>query len=459
MLHIRSSRLTLFMSLLIIVLALIYGCQSVKPPQVSQQPTTVSVCPNCETNILPSTPTFQPEAPLWQTPAGVEEVLPAPLYFVSTRRDEKDLTCQGPHIVRIERDGRTRTVITPCSGIDGFDISPIDGSIVLVAKGGLWLVSAKSKESTLLLRASPNPEYSDSPIFNMQNPAWSPDGTKIAYEDDGGIRILDMATRTILHAIDHDMCIGEAEYFSFQDPCLYRGRYRILQWAADSKALLALHQEEDSRNFVTLTLNSDDKMVVPYIIDFHALYFHTIAWGKDGSTFLLDRYETISQEQNAHGMYALWRTNRDGSSNQLAWPYQERRNFLSLHKISENENIHNALETEDGRILFFLGGYLVELSPINNVLEARNVTKLSDLHIGGIWGWRWYKNGKYAAVKYESGIPIDNRNGYIGKEYIGVIEIETGKIYLLAEENMDSYPRASEDIYSEGNNHLIWGQP
>jgi Tol biopolymer transport system component len=433
------------MVLLMIGMVFVCSCPSVESPQDAQQ-----------TTALIPTPTFQPEAPPWQKPVGDEKILPAPLYFVSTSTNEKNQTCDGPHIVRIERDGHTRTVITPCNEINGFDVSPINESVAIVARGGLWIVDTKSKEPILLFRGSPNPEYTDSPIFDIQNPVWSPDGTKIAYEDDGGIRILNVATGSILHAVDHDMCKGEAAYFSPWDPCLYRGRYRILQWSSDSKSLLVLHQEEDYRDFATLTLNSKDELVSPYVIDFHASYFHTITWGKDGNTFLLDRYERASQEQSSDGKYSLWRTSRDGSVSQLVWPYQERRNFLSLYKISENENIYNALETTDGRILCFLGGYIVKLNPVGNTFKAEVITKRP----ASSWGWRWYKNGNYIAVRYESGRSIDNGNGYVGKEYIGVIKVETGKIYLLAEEDMDAYPGGpSEDNYSEGNNHLIWGQP
>lgn len=436
------------------------ACNTVAGTKTTVLPTataiqTASATPASTETAIP-TPTFQPERPPWITPSGIENVLPAPLYYVSEKTDEKEQSNCGSHIVKIGRDGLTRTVLTPCyfSGkIKGFSVSPIDKSVVLAARGGLWLINEGDQEPKMLLMGSPNPEYTDSSIFALQNPLWSPDGTIVAYEDDGGIRILKMATKEITDVANHDMCLESASHFGL-DPCLYRGKYNLLQWSIDSKALLALKTEEDSHNYVIFTVDANNKFVSRYDIDQQSSFFETIVWGKDGLTFLFDEFEREAPRQNTEGKYALWRISRDGSNKQLVWPYQERQDFISRYNISERQNINSVLETTGGQILFTIGDYLVELNPNADISNmTRIVAKISKLNC---WDWQWYKDGKYVVFRRESGRPVDNGNGYSGKEYIGVMEIDTGRIYLLATEDRSSYPSYEEILEV---NHLIWGTP
>lgn len=443
---------------LVLVSAMAACGQAIDSTQTFPEPSATSACPACITHLPTSTPTFQPKAPAWQKPAGDENILPAPLYFVSAKTDEEGQVCYEPHIVRIERDGHTRTMITSCridGGINGFDVSPIDASVVYIAQGSMWIIDGKSEEPRLLLVGSPNPEYPNPRRYDMRNLAWSPDGAKIAYED-GGIRILNVATGEILN-VTGELCEAKNgdDLFGI-DPCQYRGAYRILQWSPDSKALMVLKDDEDSRSLVIYTFQNDKKILLSYEVDYHQSWMSdgTAAWGKDGSTFLIDQSYRETQDQDADWKYDLRRIGRDGSNSQIIWPSQEHRDFLSLNGISESAGAHDLLETADGRILFSLEGYLVELNPVGTTFQAMIViAKGAGLNM---WGWHWYKNGKYLAGRSESGRMINDGQNYIGMEYIGVMEVETGKIYLLAEEDSFSVPHYQE-VYE--TNHLVWGLP
>ncbi len=349
------SKLTLLTALLLIS-TLLASCQVVDSQNL-QQPTPIS------------TPTFQPEIPLWEKPVGDKNILPTPLYFVSTKTDEAGISCSQSHIVKIERDGHTRTMITPCNidgGINGFDVSPATSDIVFIAQGSMWIIDGKSEKPRLLIVSSPNPEYPDPQTFDMRNPQWSPDGTKIAYED-GGIRILDVTTGDILNVTDN-ICTAKSDDQLFEiNPCLYSGAYRILQWSPDNKSLHILKDEEDSR-------------------------------------------------------------------------------AQFLHTFDSNKSVSSS----------YVGVYP---SPFSNSPFTTDFQEGIQSQVTDAWGWRWYKDDKYAAFRKESGRPISNGLeyiGYVGKQYIGVIEIQTEKIYLLAEENISSIP-SFEEVWEA--NHLVWGLP
>jgi dipeptidyl aminopeptidase/acylaminoacyl peptidase len=99
-------------------------------------------------------------------------VLPAPYYFISNS------AAGDSHIVRLERDGTTRTNIVdeppaPAMMILEFDISPVDGSLAYIVQGAngnsLVQTDPTGKHRTVLI--------ADASVNTVR---WSPDGKTIA---------------------------------------------------------------------------------------------------------------------------------------------------------------------------------------------------------------------------------------------------------------------------------------
>jgi hypothetical protein len=125
-------------------------------------------------------------------PPAKTDLLPAPVIYLSTASDEP--VAPGHNDMwRLEVDGTTMTKITDeQASITGFDVSPIDGSIVYITFGDfdLYRIDASGSEHALLVDG---PELEDrpgdKPFSSLSNPVISPDGSQIAYAL-GGVNIL-----------------------------------------------------------------------------------------------------------------------------------------------------------------------------------------------------------------------------------------------------------------------------
>ncbi len=105
--------------------------------------------------------------------------LPAPLYFISSTDSQ---------IWRIEPDGVSQTQITrEPFPITGFDISPVDGSLLYVSNNDLIHTDLHGDNRAMLVDGEEvDPNVVDSRLnMEITNPRWSPDGAQIAFGRNG----------------------------------------------------------------------------------------------------------------------------------------------------------------------------------------------------------------------------------------------------------------------------------
>jgi hypothetical protein len=138
---------------------------STNAPQPTDAPTTTP-------SVIPTAPVTAPTAEPTAAPAS-EGILPAPLYFITNSPTEPS------HIVRLERDGKTRTaLLDEAPSIDiltilEFDVSPVDGSLVYIIQG---------QNGNSLIKTGPDGQGRTVLLadVSVNTPRWSPDGKTIA---------------------------------------------------------------------------------------------------------------------------------------------------------------------------------------------------------------------------------------------------------------------------------------
>lgn len=421
-------------------LALTACGQDAMPIAITASMPPCPTCATCPTAIPSLTPGLISTPPPWPTPTGDEDILPAPLYYVSTHEEENGRQCPLPHIVRIERDGRTRTVIGSCftsGGVDGFDVSPVDGSVVLAARGSLWIVDKDSENIEPLVTGLPDPEGGGR-WFSVQDPVWSPDGTRIAYAD-GGIRILDMASRTRTDVIESTCDEVPIEL----PPCIYGGNWFLNpRWSPDGQALLFLEQTADYPIQRVFRLSVDNEpRIVPGTLGVYEQ--HNIIWSRDGSALLFDywwpAFRPITTTEPA-----FVRVSRDDFAVQVLWPHGDRADPVYASGGNNPWQVLYPFETPDGRILFFQAEPCsTDSCYIYDIVEGRLTDEGFDMRIVRRDAWPeytqdvvWYDSGEFIALVMSSDRWC----------FVAVMKVTTGTIFLLAEE--DSCP-----------GRILWGSP
>jgi len=98
----------------------------------------------------------------------------------------------------MERDGKTITQLTfepNCKGVDGYDVSLIDGTLAFIADNQLLLVNADGSNRRVLVDGGPSRDKNDLCSFKdpLSNPVFSPNGQTIAYAR-GGLNLYDIST-------------------------------------------------------------------------------------------------------------------------------------------------------------------------------------------------------------------------------------------------------------------------
>lgn len=119
------------------------------------------------------------------TPEVPAELLPHALYYLD-----------GSQIRRMERDGKTYGELTfEPNGVDGYDVSLVDGSLAFIAENQLALVSADGSDRRVLVQGDPTRNENDPRFFKdpLSNPVFSPDGQTIAYAH-RGLNLYDLST-------------------------------------------------------------------------------------------------------------------------------------------------------------------------------------------------------------------------------------------------------------------------
>jgi hypothetical protein len=156
-------------ALLIIGLSLLAACNKTGTPAPTQpaQPTAAPVQPTA----APVVPTTAP------TQAPVPGVLPHSLYYIGPSTTVNQ-------IWRLNIDGTTQAQIThEPAEVTNFDVSPVDGSIVLISANKLIKVDANGSNRTELFSgpAINPPPGTDQLNTQVSNVRWKPDGSQIAF--------------------------------------------------------------------------------------------------------------------------------------------------------------------------------------------------------------------------------------------------------------------------------------
>ena len=131
-------------------------------------------------------------------PAAGSNPLPHSLYFLNN--DKGGLL----QIFRLERDGQTLHQITfEPANVDGYDVSPKDGSVVYISNNQMLLVDANGAGRRLLVDGGP---VDDSNRFtnSVGTPVWSPDGARIAFGY-GGLNLYTASTGAVNKVLENQI--------------------------------------------------------------------------------------------------------------------------------------------------------------------------------------------------------------------------------------------------------------
>ena len=183
----------IFFSLMMIVVLALTACAS--PTAVgTTQPSSSDQVATVVAATMQALPTNTPVPTMPESPA---ELLPHTLYFLSNdgiyRRDDGTLLTQ---VYRMERDGKTITRLTnEPNGVDGYDVSLVDGTVAFIADNQLALVNADGSNRRALVEGDPTRQENNRRFFKdpLSNPVFSPDGQTIAYSRKG-LNLYDMST-------------------------------------------------------------------------------------------------------------------------------------------------------------------------------------------------------------------------------------------------------------------------
>jgi hypothetical protein len=191
------------------------------------------------------------------TPEVPAELLPHALYYLGN-----DGLSNIAQVYRLERDGKTRTQLTSepnCKGVDGFDVSTVDGTLAYIADNQLVLANADGSNRRVLADGGLDTDESDPCSFKdpLSNPVFAPDGQTIAYAR-GGLNLYDISTGVSKRVIEHQRT-GLGFPIETYSPVRYSpDGTRLLvamgQWEAppatvvyypDTNALVRIEQQQD----------------------------------------------------------------------------------------------------------------------------------------------------------------------------------------------------------------------
>lgn len=153
---------------------------------------------------LPVEPPVEPaatEATASETPEALEpRLLPAAVLFLSSRSGEAQ-------VWQLAAEGLTQTQLTnEPAGVDGFDVSPLDGGLAYVSDNQLYMRDADGSNRRLMVdNAAADREAAD--YYAMQrisDPLFSPDGRFLAYAY-GGLWILDLESNQAVHLLNNEI--------------------------------------------------------------------------------------------------------------------------------------------------------------------------------------------------------------------------------------------------------------
>jgi Tol biopolymer transport system component len=172
------------MSVMILLIFFLTACTGTgsAPTSTPDEDTVATAVATMMSGRATDTPLPEPTTTLTPEPSIL---LPRDLYYLA-----QDANGKG-QIFRLSRDGITVTQITfEQDGINGFDISPIDGIIVYAIQNNLIAVDTNGESRRMLVQD----------VNNISGAIWSPDGKIIAYKSgkDGVVYSFDTGEKEVL---------------------------------------------------------------------------------------------------------------------------------------------------------------------------------------------------------------------------------------------------------------------
>ncbi|MFZ6030412.1 MAG: hypothetical protein ACOYYS_22105 [Chloroflexota bacterium] len=309
--------------------------------------------------------------------------------------------------------------------------------MALVAKGGLWIADAQGENTKLLIRSLPDPEdVHVKQFFQMQDPHWSPDGTRIVYAD-GGIRIVNVSNGQKTDLIE-SRCY-ELDSSLGMPSCFYGEWFLEPAWSPDGKYILFRNQNADYSSLQILA--TDQAGSVPTSITLSSNYYEIsdIAWSLDSASLVFEGYALLHKTPITDSVaYGLMQVSPNYSDVRVLWPEPQDK--------SDFRRVNYPKVMPSGRILFFYS------DPANNTGQSLDLVEglvgNGNFYESTIWRnvlpnkvtpFIWHSQGTAFVFGYYLA-PYSNR--YI----IAVGNVVSSKIYILATDVL--FPL-----------HFAWGKP
>lgn len=273
--------------------------------------------------------------PVGVTPEAPAELLPHTLYYLGN-----DGVSNIAQVYRLERDGKTITQLTSepnCKGVDGFDVSLVDGTLAFMADNQLLLVNGDGSNRRVLVEGDRSTENDPCSFENpLSNPVFSPDGQTIAYAR-GGLNLFDLSTGVSRLAIE-DQLSGYGFVVEAHSP---------VDFSPDgTKLVLQVGQWEAAPAYAIYTLET--AALVQASPGGGSFCCGGPTWSPDGSSF----FEAIAIGQYAYETGEIWRV--DASSGAITA-------LIPFDPNSETMRVPDApYLAPDGQLYYFFGEYNVD---------------------------------------------------------------------------------------------------
>ena len=158
-------------------------------------------------------------------PPGTSGLLPRPLYFLNN--DSAGFL----QVFRLETDGETVSQITTePAEVNGFDVSPIDGSVAYISSNQLLLANADGTGRRVLVDGGPLDSDDSYATRSLRGVAWSPDGETISFGY-GGLNFYALDTGAINKVLENQ--VDTSPGFA-----ILREGYSPVEYAPDGSKLL-----------------------------------------------------------------------------------------------------------------------------------------------------------------------------------------------------------------------------
>jgi dipeptidyl aminopeptidase/acylaminoacyl peptidase len=274
--------------------------------------------------------TSQVSTPVPQAAEPDNNVLPHSLYYLS---DAGDGTYQ---IWRLAQDGVTQHQITnEPNSVTEFTVSPVDGRVAYAANNDLVLIDAEGSGRLILVDGGAVDETTNSYHYQtkISGLAWAPDGTRLAYGQNG-IHLYDFSSQTTQR-------INTNIVETFEDGVLSPVElYFPHSWSPSSSHLLVNVSYLESGSLSVLDITAGN--LTPFQ---GGIVCCNTAWANDGQSVF------VASSQLGLVSSGLWQYDlHDGGKTTL------------IHEQSENQTynyVAHPYQSPNGDLLFLFGSTAV----------------------------------------------------------------------------------------------------